>query len=57
MRQDIQEVFQKAKNRILVKGADVEFLYRLLEYGKSVIEKENLLEDGREILRYARQQA
>lgn len=57
MRQDIQEVFQKAKNRILVKGADVEFLYRLLEYGKSVIEKENLLEDGREILRYAREQA
>jgi len=54
MRQDIQEVFQKAKNRILVKGADVEFLYRMLEYARSVNEKERLMEEAREILRYAR---
>ena len=57
MRQDISEVFQKAKNRILVKGADVEFLHRMLEYARSVIDKERLIEDGRELLRYTREQA
>lgn len=57
MRQDIQETFDKVVNYIQAKGeADYNSCYVLYDLANTAINKERCVEDGKEILRYARAQ-
>jgi hypothetical protein len=57
MRQDIEETFEQVKNYIKGKGeADYNSCYVLYTLGDAAINKERCIEDGVEVLRYARKQ-